>query len=1633
MATVVRIASQVSEGSVDTRQSYETYSSPFNYFNIDTGEYINRYEHLHLYSGTGYDINNPLVQKLNEVPAPTPPTPPSFTAESGSEPEPPPKVLSSSQKDKSDFLKFKFNINMVDIYWQRFVTYINNAPSSINLTDAGFTNEEIFHLQNCNIISSVPPVFTITNVNALRNYMAIRIFVIFTLLLAYDKIHDVTEDRGFTKDNTSGTKKTDNNHYREKVALQILEYYRHKIENCPILLDSKILENNYYESIIQIEDYAPKYLKDDRDIKTKTTKTSASCTTFLSAKIPYTQEYKLNKNTFKIYQYIDPTSATSATGATPSDLRHYSPGVFLFNVLNESFLYDKLYSKIFELKRILTTKVYNGSILPSSVAGVFAKKPDDGRNVSSTTKYVYAEDMIKKLGICKKTYNQIKSLVKISNCDFSSNTFNELIAITKNLRPKPPVQQQVENDIDPQQPVQQQQGELSRYTSMVESQINDKDPQPQPQKTYNQKLLLVPEANSSKWSLSSLIHKLCISAEDKNKILYLDSLEGIYDSASGNLLKNMYNKLLLQKCKLQNFVSYYQVFNSTIDMEIRVNDKLEKKLLADIINEDEVILGNPSFVLYNKHEYTIVFDSVTYLVLEYSNTKEKDKIKIAVNTESPLPPSGSAANFKDRKRYPKESADIELSITLFDYNLCSPYYKIFYDLMTTAANNYLKFSYLNNYYLLITSIGVNFAEMLRDTSSGLQNVLPDMSSEVLTNMSTDVLNKINLIIRDFNSNIEEMITHIKNANDYVKRNESPNPPATLTPPTSLLLMIPPATYINLKGQKSVSTVCNKYAVPFLDLFNYDTNLFTDNVNININLSILNTQIFSKTAGDLGQMLAAFVKFFSGEYFEVFVTFDQICSYIASVFLFLTIYETSDSNPLNPLNYLMSNNTYNNAIDVLKSREDYAAKEFVSVSVSVSDDPEKAVDEALKILSEKSVENVLLTLATAAEEVSKSEDSANLTATQMLANTIKDGLSLDDLELLQDDPSWIHVELIINNKINKDDLSYINSLLDKIKDENRLFELALLLYKDSLSEAVEIASRLLEFEGDTDITFEKIFDKLKYYKELANDYNECNDDNDDEKCMNSSLYFRKLALIYHDECKSRRETNTPVIVDEDAENAPAEYEHEEFEEDKEGKETIAKKNESVRKKLKRFHSDSRATDEQNECKDSFEFLEILEGFVIYSTDKCRNILLNHLQYIRECLAECHPDKYDEFYYNPTILLDNFEKIPVAEYLQIRHIYQEDNQEDNQEDRKSVRKKKMLKVNGLHLNEDYLAYLDNLQEQKLQEQKLQEQKLQEQKLQETKKRKVMTGGGSPKNKTAIISITHTLIRPVNLDKAFKRHAKYDLYAPNVLETLKTYSDTHQIIFIGHYDSKETQKAITNFLETIKIPYTALLTESSPDETLISEQLPNIDLENSIVIGDKSMETYASKLNIPYMNCDDLFYPVVPASEQSSLIKASPRKEIVMLVGYPGSGKSTLTQKFMDAGYLIIDWDVLRDHTKMYNKMMSAVDKGMSVVLDATFVTKKMRNSFVEFAKDSEVPMRCVILTTPVFEAYVRNTRRAAETGAKRTKIPLRVYQDMQNKFEEPTLEEGFIKILHYPKVTAAATGGRRRKVANVSKNN
>lgn len=84
--------------------------------------------------------------------------------------------------------------------------------------------------------------------------------------------------------------------------------------------------------------------------------------------------------------------------------------------------------------------------------------------------------------------------------------------------------------------------------------------------------------------------------------------------------------------------------------------------------------------------------------------------------------------------------------------------------------------------------------------------------------------------------------------------------------------------------------------------------------------------------------------------------------------------------------------------------------------------------------------------------------------------------------------------------------------------------------------------------------------------------------------------------------------------------------------------------------------------------------------------------------------------------------------------------------------------------------------------------------------------------------------------------------------------------------------------------------------------------------------------------------------------------------------------------------------------------AIEEGhfLSVLLDSTAGTKKVREEYVEFATSHDMPVRCVWMNTPIEVAMERNTQRGQRGGAN---VPPVAFFTYRKRFEEPTEQEGF----------------------------
>jgi aryl-alcohol dehydrogenase-like predicted oxidoreductase/histidinol phosphatase-like enzyme len=149
-----------------------------------------------------------------------------------------------------------------------------------------------------------------------------------------------------------------------------------------------------------------------------------------------------------------------------------------------------------------------------------------------------------------------------------------------------------------------------------------------------------------------------------------------------------------------------------------------------------------------------------------------------------------------------------------------------------------------------------------------------------------------------------------------------------------------------------------------------------------------------------------------------------------------------------------------------------------------------------------------------------------------------------------------------------------------------------------------------------------------------------------------------------------------------------------------------------------------------------------------------------------------------------------------------------------------------------------------------------------------------------------------------------------------------------------------------------------------------------------------------------------------------------DVVLVMGMPGAGKSTLARELEAGGYERLNRD---ERGSSLAALVRALDEGLAAgrrrwVLDNTYPSRASRNEVIECAWRHGVPVRCVHLTTELAAAQVNAvTRMIAAHG--RLPMPEEVRQlgrrdtryfgpDAQFRYERalepPTADEGFERV-------------------------
>jgi predicted kinase len=136
-------------------------------------------------------------------------------------------------------------------------------------------------------------------------------------------------------------------------------------------------------------------------------------------------------------------------------------------------------------------------------------------------------------------------------------------------------------------------------------------------------------------------------------------------------------------------------------------------------------------------------------------------------------------------------------------------------------------------------------------------------------------------------------------------------------------------------------------------------------------------------------------------------------------------------------------------------------------------------------------------------------------------------------------------------------------------------------------------------------------------------------------------------------------------------------------------------------------------------------------------------------------------------------------------------------------------------------------------------------------------------------------------------------------------------------------------------------------------------------------------------------------------------------LMLVGLPGSGKSTYAQKFLDVGYKIHSSDAIREELTgsmesqevngavfnlLHKRVKEDLLNGNNVIYDATNINWKRRKAFLNELSKIKCEKVCHVIATPIEECVNRNNLRDR-------KVPFHVIAKMYTNFDIPYYNEGW----------------------------
>lgn len=342
-----------------------------------------------------------------------------------------------------------------------------------------------------------------------------------------------------------------------------------------------------------------------------------------------------------------------------------------------------------------------------------------------------------------------------------------------------------------------------------------------------------------------------------------------------------------------------------------------------------------------------------------------------------------------------------------------------------------------------------------------------------------------------------------------------------------------------------------------------------------------------------------------------------------------------------------------------------------------------------------------------------------------------------------------------------------------------------------------------------------------------------------------------------------------------------------------------------------------------------------------------------------------------------------------------------------------------------------------------------------------------GAEARSKIASYDMDNTLIKTVSGNVFPKNIDDWQLNYQSIPKKLKSlYDNGFKIVIFtnqggistGQTTIENMKKKISMIQQRIGVPLQAFMATGPSKfrkprtgmwEALDSEEFNDgisIDKNQSFYVGDaagrpevkltkrkKDHSTadrlFAINLNLSFYTPEEHFlnakdtpknwnkpgFDPKSINESQSLLEPSTAKlisdetEVVMLCGFPGSGKSFFSQTYLKAaGYEIVNRDTLKTPKKCLAVMEDSIKGKVSCVIDNTNPDPTSRKLYIEKAKALKVPIRCFLFNTTYEQAKHNNVFREL-TDSSHQKINEMVFNIYKKNYVEPSKKEGFSEVV------------------------